>query len=39
VFGVLAGQEVMRALHDAGLQTCAPLELVNWTAEDGFARR
>jgi N-carbamoyl-L-amino-acid hydrolase len=35
VFGVLAGLEVMRALHDAGLRTRAPLELVNWTNEEG----
>lgn len=35
VFGVLAGLEVLRALHDAGVQTRAPLELVNWTNEEG----
>ena len=35
VFGVLAGLEVLRALHDAGMQTRAPLELVNWTNEEG----
>ena len=35
VFGVLAGLEVMRALHDAGLTTIAPLELVNWMNEEG----
>jgi N-carbamoyl-L-amino-acid hydrolase len=35
VFGVLAGLEVMRTLHDAGLRTRAPLELVNWTNEEG----
>jgi N-carbamoyl-L-amino-acid hydrolase len=35
VFGVLAGLEVMRALHDAGVRTRAPLELVNWTNEEG----
>ncbi|HEY1933091.1 MAG TPA: allantoate amidohydrolase [Acetobacteraceae bacterium] len=35
VFGVLAGLEVMRALADAGIQTRAPLELVNWTNEEG----
>ena len=34
-FGVLAGLEVMRTLNDAGLQTRAPLELVNWTDEEG----
>ncbi|HXT80848.1 MAG TPA: hydantoinase/carbamoylase family amidase [Acetobacteraceae bacterium] len=35
VFGVLAGLEVMRALDDAGIRTHAPLELVNWTNEEG----
>ena len=35
VFGVLAGLEVMRALEDAGIRTRAPLELVNWTNEEG----
>jgi len=35
VFGVLAGLEAMRSLHDAGVRTRAPLELVNWTNEEG----
>jgi N-carbamoyl-L-amino-acid hydrolase len=35
VAGVLAGLEVMRALADAGITTRAPLELVNWTNEEG----
>ncbi|HEX5326766.1 MAG TPA: hydantoinase/carbamoylase family amidase, partial [Acetobacteraceae bacterium] len=35
VFGVLAGLEIMRAVADAGDRTRAPLELVNWTNEDG----
>ena len=35
VAGVLAGLEVLRALHDAGVITRAPLELVNWTNEEG----
>ncbi len=35
VFGVLAGLEVMRTLHDAGITTAAPLELVVWTNEEG----
>lgn len=34
-FGVLAGLEVIRALDDAGVQTDKPLELVNWTNEEG----
>src|SRR3954451_12617935 len=33
--GVLAGLEVMRSLNDLGIQTEAPLELVNWTDEEG----
>lgn len=35
VFGVLAGLEVIRALDEAGITTRAPLELVNWTNEEG----
>jgi N-carbamoyl-L-amino-acid hydrolase len=35
VAGVLAGLEVMRALDEAGITTRAPLELVNWTNEEG----
>ena len=35
VFGVLAGLEVMRVLHEAGVRTKAPLELVNWMNEEG----
>ncbi len=33
--GVVAGLEVMRTLTDLGLTTEAPLELVNWTDEEG----
>ena len=33
--GVLAGLEVMRTIADLGLTTEAPLELVNWTDEEG----
>ena len=33
--GVMAGLEVMRSLNDLGLVTEAPLELVNWTDEEG----
>ena len=33
--GVLAGLEVMRALHEAGIETEAPLLLINWTNEEG----
>jgi N-carbamoyl-L-amino-acid hydrolase len=33
--GVIAGLEVMRSLHDLNIQTEAPVELVNWTDEEG----
>jgi N-carbamoyl-L-amino-acid hydrolase len=33
--GVLAGLEVLRVLHEAGVETEAPIELVNWTDEEG----
>ncbi len=33
--GVIAGLEVIRALNDAGVRTRAPLEVVNWTNEEG----
>jgi N-carbamoyl-L-amino-acid hydrolase len=33
--GVIAGLEVMRTLNDLGIETEAPLELVNWTDEEG----
>lgn len=35
VLGVLAGLEVVRALNDAGIETARPIEIVNWTAEEG----
>lgn len=35
VLGVLAGLEILRALHEAGAETEAPLLLVNWTNEEG----
>jgi N-carbamoyl-L-amino-acid hydrolase len=34
-FGVLAGLEALRTLHDAEVLTAAPLELVVWTNEEG----
>lgn len=34
-FGVLAALEVMRTLEDLGVTTRRPLELVNWTNEEG----
>ncbi len=33
--GVIAGLEVMRSLDDFGIVTEAPLELINWTDEEG----
>jgi N-carbamoyl-L-amino-acid hydrolase len=35
VLGVLAGLEVLRALEEAGIETEAPIALVNWTNEEG----
>ena len=35
VLGVLAGLEILRALHEAGVETEAPIVLVNWTNEEG----
>ena len=35
VLGVLAGLEILRALHEAGAETEAPVVLVNWTNEEG----
>jgi beta-ureidopropionase / N-carbamoyl-L-amino-acid hydrolase len=35
VLGVLAGLEVLRTLHELDYETHAPLELVNWTNEEG----
>ena len=35
VFGVLAGLEVIRTLNDHNITTIAPLEIVNWTNEEG----
>jgi len=35
VLGVMGALEVMRTLHEAGFETNAPLEIVNWTNEEG----
>jgi beta-ureidopropionase / N-carbamoyl-L-amino-acid hydrolase len=35
VLGVLGALEVVRALNDAGVRTRAPLDVVNWTNEEG----
>jgi N-carbamoyl-L-amino-acid hydrolase len=33
--GVIGGLEVMRSLNDLGITTEAPVELINWTDEEG----
>ncbi|MDE2007314.1 MAG: Zn-dependent hydrolase [Rhodospirillales bacterium] len=33
--GVMAGLEVMRSLNDLGIVTEAPVEVINWTDEEG----
>jgi N-carbamoyl-L-amino-acid hydrolase len=35
VFGVLSALEAVRALNDAGIETAAPIEVINWTNEEG----
>ncbi|OUJ03588.1 Zn-dependent hydrolase [Acetobacter cibinongensis] len=35
ILGVLGGVSVLRALHTAGLTTVHPIEVVNWTNEEG----
>jgi beta-ureidopropionase / N-carbamoyl-L-amino-acid hydrolase len=35
VLGVLGALEVLRTLHDMGYETNAPLEVINWTNEEG----
>ena len=35
VFGVLAALEAVRTLNDAGVETDAPIEVINWTNEEG----
>jgi N-carbamoyl-L-amino-acid hydrolase len=35
ILGVLAGLEVVRTLNDAGVRTRRPIEIVNWTNEEG----
>lgn len=35
IVGVLSGLEVVRTLNDASYMTSAPLEVVNWTNEEG----
>ncbi len=33
--GVHAGLEVLRVLHESGYETFAPIEVINWTNEEG----
>jgi N-carbamoyl-L-amino-acid hydrolase len=35
VLGVLAGLEIIRTLNDAGVRTRRPIEIVDWTNEEG----
>jgi N-carbamoyl-L-amino-acid hydrolase len=35
IYGVLAGLEIVRTLNDAGVRTLAPIEVVDWTDEEG----
>jgi N-carbamoyl-L-amino-acid hydrolase len=35
ILGVLAGLEVVRTLDEAGIRTRRPIEVVNWTNEEG----
>jgi beta-ureidopropionase / N-carbamoyl-L-amino-acid hydrolase len=35
VLGVLAALEVLRTLDDSGYETNAPIEIINWTNEEG----
>src|SRR5438045_8621492 len=35
VLGVLAALETLRTLHETGYETNAPIEIVNWTNEEG----
>jgi N-carbamoyl-L-amino-acid hydrolase len=35
IYGVLAGLEIVRTLNDAGVRTRAPIDVVDWTDEEG----
>jgi beta-ureidopropionase / N-carbamoyl-L-amino-acid hydrolase len=35
ILGVLAGLEIVRTLNDGGVRTRRPIEIVNWTNEEG----
>jgi len=34
-YGVMVGLEVIRAIHDTGTRTAAPIEVISWTNEEG----
>lgn len=35
ILGILTGLEVVRSLNDLGIETTRPIDVVNWTAEEG----
>jgi len=35
IYGVMAGLEIIRTLNDRGIETKRPIEVVNWTNEEG----
>ena len=35
IIGVLSGLELLRTLNDAGIETEAPIEVIDWTNEEG----
>lgn len=35
IIGVLSGLEILRTLNDAGIETNAPIEVIDWTNEEG----
>ena len=35
IIGVLSGLEILRTLNDAGYETNAPIEVIDWTNEEG----
>ena len=39
VLGVLGALEALRTLHETGYETNAPIEIVNWTNEEGSRYR
>ena len=35
IVGVMSGLEVLKAVHESGYQTYAPLAVISWTNEEG----